>query len=62
MHVTGTVTSLPVSGRHAECRGTATVTGPGAGHDRRRSGVTVLLTVVGPIFHEIHAEGHLDAG
>jgi hypothetical protein len=68
MYVTGTVTSLSVSGRTAMIRGTATVTGLGAGHDRAFTvrvnaggpGATVLLTVSGLTFHEILTDGHFD--
>jgi hypothetical protein len=68
MYVTGTVTSLSVIGRSAVFRGTATVTGLGAGHDRHFTvrvtaggpGATVLLTVSGLTFHEILTDGHFD--
>lgn len=70
MYVTGKVTSLSVSGRSAVFRGTATVTGLGAGHDRPFTvrvtasgpGATVLLTVSGLTFHEILTDGHFDVG
>jgi hypothetical protein len=45
VHVTGTVTSLPVTGRSAVFWGRATVTGLGAGHDRP---FTVTVTAGGP--------------
>jgi hypothetical protein len=68
MYVTGTVTSLSVSGHSAVFRGTATVTGLGAGQDRPFTvtvtaggpGATVLLTVSGLTFHEILTDGHFD--
>jgi hypothetical protein len=68
MYVTGTVTSLSVSGNSAVFAGTATVTGLGAGHDRPFTvritaggpGATVLLTVSGLTFHEILTDGHFD--
>ena len=68
MYVAGTVTSLSVSGHSAVFRGTATVTGLGAGHDRPFTvtvtaggpGATVLLTVSGLTFHEILTDGHFD--
>jgi len=68
MDVTGKVTSLSVSGGGAAVRGTATVTGLGAGpgrplhgeSHRRRSGATVLVTVSGLTFHEILTDGHFD--
>ena len=68
MYVTGTVTSLSVSGHSAMFAGTATVTGLGAGHDRPFTvtvtvggpGATVLLTVSGLTFHEILTDGHFD--
>ena len=67
-YVTGTVTSLSVSGISAMFVGTATVTGLGAGHDRPFTvritaggpGATVLLTVSGLTFHEILTDGHFD--
>ena len=68
MYVTGTVTSLSVSGNSAMFVGIATVTGLGAGHDRPFTvritdggpGATVLLTVSGLTFHEILTDGHFD--
>jgi hypothetical protein len=68
MYVTGAVTSLPVRGRSAVFRGTATVTGLGAGQDHPFTvtvtaggpGATVLLTVSGLTFHEILTDGHFD--
>ena len=68
MYVTGTVTSLSVSGNSAVFAGTATVTGLGAGHDRPFTvritaggpGATVRLTVSGLSFHEILTDGHFD--
>ena len=68
MYVTGTVTSLSVSGRSAVFRGTATVTGLGAGQDRPFTvtvtaggpGAAVLLTVSGRTFHEILTHDHFD--
>jgi hypothetical protein len=68
MHVTGTVMSLSARGRSAVFRGTATVTGLGAGHHRPfpvtvtagGPGATVLRTVSGLTFCEILTDGHFD--
>lgn len=65
MYVTGSVTSLEVHGRRAILRGTANVTGLGAGTNlpfearvvQGGPGTTVLLQVSGLTFHEILLEG-----
>jgi hypothetical protein len=66
--VTGAVAPLPARGRSAVFRGTATVTGLGAGHHRPFTvtvtagapGAAVLLTVSGLTFHEDLTDGHFD--
>jgi hypothetical protein len=68
MYLTGTVTSLSVRGHSAVFRGTATVTGLGAGHHRPfpvtvtvgGPGATVLLTGSGLTFCEILTDGQFD--
>jgi hypothetical protein len=68
MYVTGTVTSLDVHGHTAVLRGTATVTGLGAGQARPftasvvagGSGTRVTLQVSGLTFREIVLEGNID--
>ena len=67
MYVTGTVTSVTASGNTAVLKGTATVTGLGAGNDRPYtatvhaggSGTTVTLEISGMTFHEILLEGQI---
>jgi hypothetical protein len=68
MYVTGTVTSLEVHGHTAVLRGTATVTGLGAGTARPftasvvggDSGTRITLQVSGLSFREILLEGHIN--
>ena len=70
MYVTGTVTSVAVSGRTAVLHGTATVTGLGAGHNMPFTatvraggpGTTVTLEISGLTFHEILLEGQISIG
>jgi hypothetical protein len=65
MYVTGEITSGRVSGRTAVLRGTATVTGVGAGSNepftatlrRGGPGATLVLDVSGLTFREILLEG-----
>ena len=67
MYVTGKVTSVDADGQHASLRGTATVTGLGAGENvpftarvaAGGSGATVTLSVSGLTFREILVEGHI---
>ena len=67
MYVTGKVTSVDADGQHASLRGTATVTGLGAGENvpftarvtAGGSGATVTLSVSGFTFREILVEGHI---
>jgi hypothetical protein len=67
MYVTGSVTSVSVIGGTATLRGTATVTGIGAGQARTfvarvsagGPGATVELTVSGLTFREILIDGHI---
>lgn len=67
MYVTGSVTSLQVDGNTAILRGTATVTGLGAGTNLPFEaqvvgggpGTTIVLHVSGLTFHEILIEGRL---
>jgi len=67
MYVTGKVTSLAVQGSTATLRGTATVTGLGAGTGQAFTarvtdggpGATVELEVSGLTFNEILVEGHI---
>jgi hypothetical protein len=68
MYVTGKVTSLEIAKGVATLRGTATVTGIGAGQEASfiasvqagGPGTTVRLDVSGFTFHEILVEGHID--
>src|SRR5437660_5671525 len=68
MYVTGKVTSLEIGKGVATLRGTATVTGIGAGQGASfiasvqagGPGTTVKLDVSGFTFHEILVEGHID--
>jgi hypothetical protein len=70
MYVTGTVSSVAVSGRSAVLRGTATVTGLGAGHNVPYTatvraggpGTTITLEISGFTFHEILVEGQINIG
>ena len=67
MYVTGKVTSLDVKGNTATLRGTATVTGLGAGTDLPFQaqvvgggpGTTIVLKVSGLTFNEILIDGRL---
>lgn len=67
MYVTGPVTSASVNGSRAVLRGTATVTGLGAGEDlpftliayRGGPGTRVVLRVSGLVFKEIVVEGEV---
>ena len=67
MYVTGTVTSVQVSGGTAVLKGTATVTGLGAGTNRAFTftvtaggpGTTAMLDISGLTFHEILLEGQI---
>jgi hypothetical protein len=67
MYVTGKVTSLEIGKGVATLRGTATVTGLGAGHDvpftalvhAGGPGTTVRLDVSGLTFPEILVDGHI---
>lgn len=70
MYVTGTVNSVSVTGHTAVLRGTANVTGLGAGHNvpfkatvqAGGPGTTVILEVSGLTFHEILLEGQISIG
>jgi hypothetical protein len=70
MYVTGTVTSVAVTGHTAVLRGTATVTGLGAGLNTPFKatvqaggpGTTVILEISGLTFHEILLEGQISIG
>jgi hypothetical protein len=65
MYVTGAITSAELKGRAAVLKGSATVTGAGAGSDRPFSatvtrggpGATLVLEVSGLTFREILLEG-----
>jgi hypothetical protein len=67
MYVTGTVTSVQVSGGTAVLKGTATVTGLGAGTNEAFTfavkaggpGTTATLDISGLTFHEILLEGQI---
>jgi hypothetical protein len=67
MYVTGPVTSASVNGSRAVLRGTATVTGLGAGEDlpftliayRGGPGTRVVLRVSGLVFKEIMLDGEV---
>jgi hypothetical protein len=67
MYVTGTITSVQVSGGTAVLRGTAVVTGLGAGPSQPFTftvkaggpGTTATLDISGLIFHEILLEGQI---
>ena len=68
MYVTGRVTSVEVTKQRAILRGSATVTGIGAGHDQPFTasvtaggpGATVVLEISGLTFREILVEGRID--
>ncbi len=68
MYVTGAITSVEVDGRTAVLKGSATVTGAGAGQNRpftatvRRGGpgTTLVLEVSGLTFKEILLEGEFN--
>jgi len=68
MHMTSMVALPPGTGRSVVFRGTATITGLGAGHDRplhceshrRPPRAAALPTVCGLTFHEILTDGHFD--
>ena len=70
MYVTGTVNSVTVTGHTAVLRGTATVTGLGAGHNvpftatvqAGGPGATVTLNISNLTFHEILLEGRINVG
>jgi hypothetical protein len=70
MYVTGPVNSVKVTGHTAVLRGTATVTGLGAGHNLPFTvtvqaggpGTTVILEISGLTFHEILLEGQISIG
>jgi hypothetical protein len=70
MYVTGTVSSVAVTGRTAVMHGTATVTGLGAGHNMPYTatvraggpGTTITLEISGLTFHEILVEGQISVG
>src|SRR5438105_13834017 len=67
MYVTGKVTSVDADGQHASLRGTATVTGLGAGENvpftagvtAGGSGGTVTVPVPGFTFREMRVEGDI---
>jgi len=67
MYVTGAITSVQVSGGTAVLKGTATVTGLGAGTNRAFTftvkaggpGTTATLDISGLTFHEILLEGQI---
>ena len=68
MYVTGQVTGVDVAGETATLKGTATITGLGAGTDvaftfvvrKGGPGSTSVLTVSGLTFHEILLEGSFE--
>lgn len=68
MYVTGQVTSVEVSKQSAVLKGSATVTGIGAGHDQPFTatvtaggpGATVVLEVSGLTFRETLVEGNIN--
>ena len=70
MYVTGAVSSVSVTGHTAVLRGTATVTGLGAGHNvpftatvaSGGPGTTITLEISGLTFHEILLEGQISIG
>jgi hypothetical protein len=67
MYVTGPVTEASIEGSRAVLRGTATVTGLGAGEDlpftlvafEGGPGTRVILRVSGLVFREIVLEGEI---
>lgn len=70
MYVTGTISSMTVTGHTAVLHGTATVTGLGAGLQvpftatvqAGGPGTTVVLEISGLTFHEILLEGRINIG
>jgi hypothetical protein len=68
MYVTGSLNSVAVAGDSATLKGTATVTGLGAGSDRPFTatatrggpGATLVLEVSGLTFSEIVLDGQID--
>ena len=68
MYVTGEITSVEIEGDTAKLKGTATVTGLGAGHNQSFTfvvrkggpGSTSVLAVSGLTFHEILLEGFFE--
>jgi len=70
MYVTGTVTSVAITGHIAVIHGIATVTGLGAGQNLPYKatvqaggpGTTVTLEISGLTFHEILLEGRINIG
>ena len=68
MYVTGEITSVEIEGDTATLKGTATVTGLGAGHNQSLTlvvrkggpGSTSVLTVSGLTFREILLEGSFE--
>lgn len=70
MYVTGTVTSVAVTGHTAVLRGVANVTGLGHGQNLQFKatvqaggpGTTVVLEISGLTFHEILLEGQISIG
>ena len=68
MYVTGEITSVEIEGDTATLKGTATVTGLGAGHNQSFTfvvrkggpGSMSVLTVSGLTFHEILLEGSFE--
>jgi hypothetical protein len=70
MYVTGTISSVSVTGHTAVLHGTATVTGLGAGNNvpftatvnSGGPGTSVILEISGLTFHEILLEGQIKIG
>ena len=68
MYVTGQITSVEIEGDTATLKGTATITGLGAGHNlpftfvvrKGGPGSTSVLTASGLTFHEILVEGSFE--
>jgi len=68
MYVTGTITSADAKGQTAVLKGTATVTGAGAGSNRSFTltvtsggpGATVVLEISGMTFNEIVLDGQVE--
>src|SRR5713101_2340286 len=68
MYVTGTISSVPIAGDSAVMKGSASVTGLGAGVNKKPftatatrggPGATLVLTVSGLTFKEIVLEGQI---